>query len=110
MLKFLCKWFNCGNAGSGDGAGGATRPGRELPGVDYNGFSIHPRPRRKNGGWTTEAVIRKRDDAAAGHDAGAAREHIFIRADASPGKDEAVALIVSKAKMLIDQQGDSIFS
>ena len=105
MLKFLCKWFNCGRGGSGDGA---TRPGKELPGVDYHGFSIHPRPRRKNGNWTTEAVIRKRD--AAGHDAGAPREHIFIRADASPGKDEAVALIVSKAKMLIDQQGDSIFS
>jgi len=75
--------------------------------VDYNGFSIHPRPRRKNGNWSTEAVIRKHDAGdAASH---AAREHIFIRADASPGRDEAVALIVSKAKLLIDQQGDGIF-
>lgn len=108
MLKFLCKWFNCGRGGDGSGTVGTTRPGKELPGVDYNGFSIHPRPRRKNGGWTTEAVIRKHGDAA--DVTGAPREHIFIRADASPGKDEAVALIVSKAKMLIDQQGDSIFS
>lgn len=100
MLKFLCKWFNCG--GGGDGGG---RPGVEMPAVEYNGFSIHPRPRRKNGGWSTEAVIRKRDAG----DGDAVREHIFIRADASPGKDEAVALSVSKAKLLIDQQGDAIF-
>jgi len=102
MLKLLCKWFNCG--------GGDARPaggGKELPAVEYNGFSIHPRPRRKNGGWTTEAVIRKRGGDGGAH---ATREHIFIRADASPGKDEAVEFIIGKAKMFIDQQGDAIFS
>lgn len=94
MLKLLCKWFNCAPK---------TGAGKELPAVEHNGFSIHPRPRRKNGGWSTEAVIRKR----AGD--GAMREHIFIRADASPGQDEAAEFIIAKAKMFIDQQGDGMF-
>lgn len=102
MLKRLCKWFNCGG-----GRAKSSAAGVELPGVEYNGFTIHPRPRQKGGNWTTEAVIRKRDGD--GGDGGAIREHIFIRADATPGKDEAVALIIGKAKMLIDQQGDGIF-
>jgi len=94
MLAFLKKLF-------GGGAGGA--PAGEEQAVEYNGFSISPRPRRKNGGWSTEAVIRKQ----AG---GEARQHAFIRADTSPTREAAAALAISKAKTLIDQQGDGIFS
>ena len=82
--------------------GGNDRPAKEEKAVEYNGFTISPRPRQKGGGWSTEAVIRKTLD-------GETKQHTFVRADASTSKEAAVSLIVSKAKMLIDQQGEKIF-
>ncbi len=86
-----------------DGGGGARPPAKKETAVEYNGFSISPCPRKSGGGWSTEAVIRKRVG-------GEMKQHAFIRADSSLGKEAAVALIISKAKTLIDQRGDKIFS
>jgi len=71
--------------------------------VQYHEYTIHPRPRKIGGGWSTEALIRKSDG-------GRVREHVFIRADVCNNEAGAVALIINKAKRLIDQQGDKIFS
>lgn len=98
MIRFLKKLF-----GGGAGTGATARPAREGPAVEYGGFSISPCPRSAGGGWSTEAVIRKTVD-------GQARQHAFIRADTSPTREAAAALAISKAKTLIDQQGDGIFS
>ena len=84
------------------GGGGSGR-GRELEAVQYHEYTITPCPRKIGGGWSTEAVIRKRDGENL-------REHFFIRADTCNNEAGAVALIINKAQALIDQQGDKIFS
>ena len=82
---------------------GAASPAKEEPAVEYDGFGISPCPRKVGGGWSTEAIIRKTVD-------GEDKQHTFIRADSSTTKEAAVSLIISKAKTLIDQQGEKIFS
>ncbi|MGI9310504.1 MAG: HlyU family transcriptional regulator [bacterium] len=96
MIKFLKRLL------SGDDTAPAAKAAKEESATHYDGFDISPRPRKSGGGWSTEAVIRKRID-------GEIKEHAFIRADASPSKEEAIALIVRKAKTLIDQKGERIF-
>ena len=93
MIKFLQRLFQRGG----------EPPAKEAAAVEYNGFHIRPRPRKVAGGWSTEARICKTID-------GESKQHAFIRADTSTGKEAAVLLITSKAKTLIDQRGDKIFS
>ncbi len=93
MIKFLQGLFQRG----------AAAPTKEQPAVEYSGFSISPCPRKVAGGWSTEAVIRKVID-------GEIKTHTFIRADTSATFDAAIALIISKAKTLIDQRGDTLFN
>ena len=93
MIKFLKGLFQGGASGSKPSAAA----------VEHAGFRISPCPRHLAGGWSTEAVIHKviNDET---------KQHTFIRADTSPTQDAAIALIISKAKTLIDQQGEKIFS
>ena len=76
---------------------------KEEQAVEYNGFSISPCPRKVGGGWSTEAIIRKQigDES---------KQHKFIRADTSASQEAAISLIISKARTLIDQQGEGILS
>ena len=37
------------------------------------------------------------------------QQHRFIRADTHPTRDDAIAFAISKAKQIIDLQGDRIF-
>ncbi len=92
MIKFLKGLFQSA----------PPAPAKEQPAVEYNAFSISPCPRKVGNGWSTEAFIRKTID-------GETKQHAFIRADASTTKEAAIALIISKAKTLIDQQGEKIF-
>ena len=95
MIQFFKKLF----------AHGSPSPAKAA--AEYDGFSITPCPRKVGGGWSTEAVIRK---TAAGESAGGEiKQHAFIRADISTTREAAIALIISKAKTLIDQQRDRIF-
>ena len=93
MIRFFKKLFR----------GGPPSLAKEEQAVEHGGFSISPCPRKVGGGWSTEAVIRKQvgDET---------KQHAFIRADASTSKEAAISLIISKAKTLIDQQGDKILS
>ena len=102
MIQFFKKLF----------AHGSPSPAKAEPAVEYDGFSITPCPRKVGGGWSTEAVIRKPvggEPAGAEPAADAMKQHAFIRADISTTRDAAIALIISKAKTLIDQQRDRIF-
>ena len=83
------------------GGGGAES---EAPGetVEYNGYRIRPTPYRTNGVFQTCGVIEK--DFPDGM-----KEHRFVRADTHPSRDDAIAFAVSKAKQIIDLQGDRIF-
>ncbi|NKB75638.1 MAG: hypothetical protein GKR96_01025 [Gammaproteobacteria bacterium] len=70
--------------------------------VEYSGFRITPCPQSAKGGWSTEAIIEKEID-------GETKQHHFIRADSSSGKEGAIELILSKSRTTIDQLGEKIF-
>ena len=85
----------------GPGTGEANAPA--APAVEYKGYRIKPAPFQSNGQYQTAGSIEK--DTPEG-----VREHKFIRADAYPSREDAINFTISKAKQIIDLQGDRIFS
>jgi hypothetical protein len=90
-------------AGLAAGAGGSGAAAAPAETVEYKGYRIKPAPYPNNGVYQTAGTIEK--DGPDG-----VREHRFVRADTHPSRDDAVAFAVSKAKQIIDLQGDRIFS
>jgi hypothetical protein len=84
-------------------AGAAPADAPAAAAVEYKGYRIRPTPYRTDGHYQTAGIIEK--DAADG-----VKEHRFIRADTHQTLDAAIAFAVSKAKQIIDLQGDRIFS
>ena len=84
------------------GGGGGDREPEGAEPVEHEGFTIVATPRKASGGWSTEGHIRKVID-------GEAKEAHFIRADTSTSRDAAIALSVSKARKIIDEQGERVF-
>ena len=70
--------------------------------VEYKGYAIFAEPVREGSQWRVAARIEKELD-------GEARSHSLIRADMLGDPDAAAAESLSKAKRLIDEQGDAIF-
>ncbi len=85
--------------GTGAGTGDREPP---APTVEYKGYRIKPAPYATNGLYQTAGVIEK--DTAEG-----VKEHQFIRADTHHSRDEAIQFTISKAKQIIDMQGDRMF-
>src|SRR5262249_48665007 len=84
-------------AGEGGGAESAEEP------VEYTAPRPRPPSSRTAGLYQTAGIIEK-DDAEG------VKQHRFVRADTHQTKDAAVAFTISKAKQIIDLQGDRIFS
>jgi hypothetical protein len=82
---------------SGDG----PKTGSSVP-VDHDGYTIIAEPQQSGGQWQVRGRIEKQ----VGEEL---KSHVFIRADTLPGESEAANEMVRKAKLMIDQQGDSIF-
>jgi hypothetical protein len=93
-MSWFKKIFGGGESASAASAG---------PAQEYKGFSIMPTPIKEGGQWRLAGTISKEIG-------GATKEHKFIRADLFSSKDEAAQFTVSKAQLIIDQSGDSIFS
>jgi hypothetical protein len=74
-----------------------------APAVEYKGYRIRAAPYRTNGVYQTAGIIEK--DTPEG-----VKEHRFIRADTHQGREDAIAFAISKAKQIIDLQGDRIFA
>lgn len=70
--------------------------------VDYKGFTIIATPHRGEHGWSTEGTISKEVE-------GETRSQHFIRADTLMSVESAVEHSVSKAKKIIDEQGERLF-
>ncbi len=66
---------------------------------DYLGFVITPAP-IKNGSMYRVAATISKDD----------RSHQLIRADEMSSRQSCIEISLRKAKEMIDQQGDNIFS
>ena len=86
---------------AGGGGGGGDAP--PAPPVEYKGYRIRAAPYPTNGVYQTAGIIEK--DTPEG-----IKEHRFIRADTHQGREEAIAFAISKAKQIIDLQGDRIFA
>ena len=82
------------------GGGGKAAPLGEP--IAYKGFEIYASPSREGSGWRTGGVIKKEIGEEV-------KEHQFIRADTHTSQDDAVSFSVTKAKQIIDEQGESIF-
>ena len=71
--------------------------------AEYKGYRIIAAPAKAGDRFRIAGTIEK--DTPDG-----VKRHEFIRADASANWDDAVAFTTSKAKQIIDQQGDHISS
>mgnify|MGYP000238785713 FL=1 len=81
--------------------GGNSAPA-EVPSEEYQGYTITPEPIREGGKFRLAAKITKEID-------GELKVHQLIRADMLQSEDIARKEGAAKARMVIDQQGDSIF-
>ena len=82
-------------------AGEADAP--TEPALEYKGYRIRAAPYRTTGHYQTAGIIEK--DAPEG-----VKEHRFVRADTHQSREDAVAFTISKAKQIIDLQGDRMFA
>ncbi|MEP3048304.1 MAG: HlyU family transcriptional regulator [Roseibium sp.] len=82
---------------SGDGSSSA-----KSVSVDYDHFQIIADPKSAGGQWQVAGRIEKQ----VGEEL---KSHTFIRADMLPNETDAANEMIRKAKMMIDQQGDTIF-
>jgi hypothetical protein len=95
--KLKAAWARLAGAATGAADVAAAAP------VEYKGYRIRPAPYRANGHYQTAGTIEK--DTPEG-----VKEHKFIRADTYQSRDDAIAFTISKAKQIIDNQGDKIFT
>ncbi len=86
------------------GSSGEEKPkaASQTTTVEYNGYQIIAEPRSSGGQWQVAGRIEK----TFGEET---KQHVFVRADTLPDADGAADEMVRKAKMMIDQQGDTIF-
>ncbi len=82
---------------------GAEAPGPDVPPVEYKGYRIRPEPYRTHDHYQTAGTIEKVTPEGM-------RAHRFVRADTYHSREDAIAFTITKAKQIIDQQGDRIFS
>ncbi len=80
-----------------------TAEGPAAATVEYKGFRIKPGPYRAGDVYQTAGAIEKEGPDGV-------RVHRFVRADTHPNRDDAIAFTISKAKQIIDLQGERMFS
>lgn len=85
--------------------GGETsaEPSADAPAEEYKGFRIVPAPQKEGSRYRIGARIEK--DVG-----GEVKTHHMIRADVLETFDDAASASASKAKKMIDEQGEGIFS
>ena len=88
---------------TGGGDTDDAAPGARGPAVAYEGYAIHAIPRRQGSQWLTAGLIAKEFPDGV-------KEHHFIRAETHASQDDASAFAVVKAKQIIDERGDKVFT
>jgi hypothetical protein len=95
MASFLKSLLGLG------GGGGAASPTEEA--TEYNGYRLYATPFKDEGQYRTAGRIEKDFD-------GGVKEHKFIRAEKHASLDEAQEFSLNKARQIVDQNGDRMFS
>jgi hypothetical protein len=85
------------------GGGSAPKPEPEAEPEIYKDFRIFAEPVKEGGGFRVAARIEKEIG-------GEVKSHRMVRADTCDSVETAREVTTNKAKMLIDQQGNAIFS
>lgn len=98
MAGFFKKLFGGGNAGAAASADVASSAPNEV----YKDIEIRCAPQSEGGQWRIAGTLTKTID-------GEQVTRRFLRADLLASKDEAVSVTLSKAKMIIDQNGPSLW-
>ncbi|RXJ74669.1 transcriptional regulator [Veronia nyctiphanis] len=75
----------------------------EVEPTEYKGFLIYSEPKSEGGQYRINGRICKETD-------GELKIHHFIRSDILPAENTATELMINKAKMYIDQMGESMFN
>jgi len=86
----------------GSSGEGAKKSASKVTAVSYDGYQIVAEPQPAGGQWQVSGRIEKTFGDTA-------KVHRFIRADTLPDEEGAANEMIRKAKMMIDQQGDTIF-
>ena len=90
-------WKSLFGGGATESAEKASEP------VEYNGFTTRAAPYKAEGQYQTAGTITK--DVG-----GVVKEHKFVRADRHASYDDAVEFSLSKARQIVDQSGERMFS
>ena len=86
------------------GGGATSKPPQAANEPDsYKDYLIYAEPMSEGGQWRLAGRIVKGEGDAA-------REHKFIRADIFASREEVEAMTLRKARQIIDEQGDRLFS
>jgi len=85
----------------GSSGGAAAKPAAEP--VIYEDFRITPQPIAEGGQHRIAAIIEKGEGDAT-------RSHKLVRADTFGDRQAAMDASVAKAKQMIDEQGERLFS
>ena len=88
---------------TGGGGEDDSAPAPLGPALAYNGYTIQPAPRRDRGQWLTAGVISK------DFPDGPKSQH-FVRAETHASPESAREFAVTKAKQIIDERGDLLFT
>ena len=86
----------------GGGPDKPTGPPKPVREAIHNGFCIEATPYAEAGQFQVAGVISKEID-------GAMKQHRFVRADRFGSLGEAADFTITKARQIIDQQGDKLF-
>lgn len=98
MAGFLKRLLGGGEGGDGDD------PSARAPDAEYKGVEIRAAPiKEADGQWRLAGTLTKTVD-------GAMVTRRFLRADLLASKDMAVSSALDKARMIIDQNGDGLWT
>ncbi len=78
--------------------GGGKKPEEPSRTLDYKGFLITATPFLERERYQVCGVIEREIE-------GVLKQETFIRADASPSRDDAIEMTFFKARQIIDQRG-----
>jgi hypothetical protein len=90
--------------GGGVGGGGEAEGGKPIGDpAEHKGCTIQPIAMHKGGQFLTAGVITKEFPDGP-------REHRFVRADTHSSAEQAHDFAIVKARQIIDEQGDRLFT
>ena len=96
-MSFLSRLF-----GTKAPAAAAPAEGKVTGELEHKGFTIRAVPFRQNGQFQTAGTIEKEVG-------GVLKTYRFVRADRSTAVEEVTDLALAKGRLIIDEQGESLF-